>query len=65
MNIPFFQLAGPAKNVELFGIRLLGVDAQNGRKLIFTLAFFTTAAPDLAKIVIAQMKEAAQLVGGR
>ena len=40
MNIPFFQLSGPAKNVELFGIRLLGVDAQNGRKLIFTVIFF-------------------------
>ena len=40
MTIPSFQLAGPSKNVELFGIRLLGVDAQNGRKLVFTLIFF-------------------------
>ena len=40
MTIPFFQLAGPARNVELFGIRLLGVDVQNGRKLLFTLVFF-------------------------
>ena len=40
MTIPLFQLVGPSKNVELFGIRLLGVDAQNGRKLIFTMLFF-------------------------
>lgn len=40
MHTPYFQLAGPAKNVDLFGIRLLGVDAQNGRKLVFTLIFF-------------------------
>ena len=40
MNDPYFQLVGPSRNVELFGIRMLGVDAQNGRKLIFTLIFF-------------------------
>ena len=40
MNVPYFRLAGPTHNVELFGIRLLGVDAQNGRKVIFTLLFF-------------------------
>lgn len=37
---PVFQLVGPEHNVQLFGIRLLGVDAQNGRKLLFTLVFF-------------------------
>lgn len=40
MTTPFFQLVGPSRNVELFGIRLLGVDAQNGRKLIFTIVLF-------------------------
>ena len=40
MNTPIFQLVGPTHSVKLFGIRLLGVDAQNGRKLIFTLVFF-------------------------
>lgn len=40
MHAPYFRLVGPAENVELFGIRLLGVDAQNGRKLLFTLVFF-------------------------
>jgi small-conductance mechanosensitive channel len=39
MSVPYFQLVGPAKNVELFGIRLLGIDTQNGRKLIFSLVF--------------------------
>lgn len=42
MHTPFFQLVGPAKNVELFGVRLLGVDAQNGRKLVFSLVFLLT-----------------------
>lgn len=37
---PYFQLVGPEHNVQLFGIRLLGVDAQNGRKLLFTFVFF-------------------------
>jgi small-conductance mechanosensitive channel len=35
-----FQLVGPARNVQIFGIRLLGLDAHNGRKLLFTLVFF-------------------------
>jgi small-conductance mechanosensitive channel len=40
MTTPHLQLVGPTHNVEIFGIRLLGVDAQNGRKLIATLVFF-------------------------
>lgn len=40
MNPSFFQLVGPSHSVQLFGIRLLGVDAQNGRKLLFTILFF-------------------------
>ena len=39
-STPWFQLVGPTHSVQLFGIRLLGVDAQNGRKLLFTLVFF-------------------------
>jgi hypothetical protein len=38
--LPCFGLVGPAHNVEIFGIRLLGVDAHNGRKLLFTAVFF-------------------------
>jgi small-conductance mechanosensitive channel len=40
MSTPVFELVGPAHNVQIFGIRLLGVDAHNGRKLLFTLVFF-------------------------
>ncbi len=39
MQTPWFQLVGPSHNVQLFGIKLLGVDAHNGRKLLFSLAF--------------------------
>lgn len=38
MAIPFTHV-GPAHNIELFGVRLLGVDSQTGRKLVFTLIF--------------------------
>ena len=34
------QLVGPSHNVEIFGIRLLGVDAHNAHKLLFTAIFF-------------------------
>ena len=37
---PFFQLVGPSRNVQIFGIKLLGVDSHNGHKLLFTLVFF-------------------------
>lgn len=39
MAIPWFEFVGPAHNVQIYGIRLLGVDAHNGRKLIFSLVF--------------------------
>ncbi len=38
--MPYFRLVGPSHNVELFGVKLLGVDAQNAHKLVFTAAFF-------------------------
>lgn len=39
MQQPWFQLVGPNRNVDIFGIRLLGVDAHNGHKLVFSLVF--------------------------
>jgi small-conductance mechanosensitive channel len=40
MSAPILQFVGPAQNVDLFGIRLLGVDAHNGRKVLVTIVFF-------------------------
>ncbi len=40
MQSQWFDLVGPSRNVQLFGIRMLGVDEHNGRKLLFTLVFF-------------------------
>ena len=58
--MPIFQLVGPSHNVELFGIKLLGVDAQSGRKLLFTLCFF------LILFIISKILRAlAHVVGGR
>ena len=39
MVAPVFQLSGPSHNVQVFGVKLLGFDAQNLRKLIFTSIF--------------------------
>lgn len=41
MQQPWFQLVGPNRNVDIFGVKLLGVDAHNGRKLVFSLVFLT------------------------
>jgi small-conductance mechanosensitive channel len=41
MTSGWFKLVGPAHNVQLFGIKLLGVDAHNGRKLLFSVIYIT------------------------
>ena len=33
------RLVGPERAVELFGVRLVGLNAENGKKLLFTLVF--------------------------
>jgi small-conductance mechanosensitive channel len=35
----WIRLAGPRKAVEVFGIRLVGVNAENGKKLLFSVVF--------------------------
>lgn len=37
----FITLVGPNRAVEILGVRLVGVNAENGMKLLFTLAFVT------------------------
>jgi hypothetical protein len=34
-----FQLAGPNQTVQILGVRLVGVNAENGRKLLITALF--------------------------
>ncbi len=36
---PVFQLVGPHRVVEIFGVRLVGVDPENGKKLVFSIVF--------------------------
>src|SRR5690349_15124498 len=36
---PIFQIVGREHTVQIFGIRLLGVNAENGRKLLFSIVF--------------------------
>jgi small-conductance mechanosensitive channel len=35
----WFELVGPNKAVQLFGVKLVGFNAENGGKLLFSLAF--------------------------
>jgi small-conductance mechanosensitive channel len=39
MNAPWIAFVGPARNLQIAGVKLLGFDAANGRKLLFTVAF--------------------------
>lgn len=41
MTAPLFQLVGSTHNVQIRGVKLLGFDAENGEKLLFTLILFT------------------------
>lgn len=34
-----FQLVGPHQVVQIFGVKLVGVNAENGKKLLFSLVF--------------------------
>jgi small-conductance mechanosensitive channel len=34
-----FQLVGPHQVVQLFGVKLVGVNAENGKKLLFSIVF--------------------------
>lgn len=58
--MPYLELVGPAHNVEIFGIRLLGIDAQNGRKLLFTAGFFL-----LLYLISKGLRALAHTVGGK
>ena len=60
MGKPVFELVGPARNVEIFGIRLLGVDAHNGQKLLFTACFFV-----LLYLISKALRALAHVIGGR
>ena len=39
MQVPWFQLVGPSRTVQIFGLKLLGVDVHNARKLLLSLVF--------------------------
>lgn len=35
----FVRFVGPNRALELFGVKLVGINAENGRKLLFSIAF--------------------------
>ena len=35
----WIQLVGPNRAVQVFGVKLVGVNASNGNKVLFSLAF--------------------------
>ena len=58
--MPYLKLVGPTQNVEIFGIRLLGIDVHNGRKLLFTASFFV-----ILYVLSKALGALAHFVGGR
>jgi small-conductance mechanosensitive channel len=60
MTIPSLEFVGPAHNVQLFGIRLLGVDAHNAKKLLFTLVLFV-----ILWLISKTLSALAHVIGGR
>src|SRR6185437_11875261 len=38
---PIIQFVGPTHALELFGVKLVGINAENGAKLLFTVILFT------------------------
>lgn len=48
----FFQLVGPQKAIELFGVRLLGFNAENGKKLLFSIVLIVLVRL-IARLVMA------------
>jgi small-conductance mechanosensitive channel len=43
MFLALVRLVGPHDAVEIFGVRLVGVDAHNGRKLLFSIGLIVVA----------------------
>lgn len=60
MTGPFIQFVGPNRTLQLDGIKLLGVDTDTGRKLLFTLIFFVALY-----LINRLLRWAADRIGGR
>jgi len=63
----FFRLVGPEQAVELFGVRLVGINAENLTKLVFTLIFIAVvlllghlARGIASRVLLASGREQAQ-----
>lgn len=69
MNAPFIQFVGDKHNLQVGGVKLLGIDADNGRKLLFTVIFFlvlyllSTALTYLARRIGGKRQKAAFWTG--
>jgi small-conductance mechanosensitive channel len=46
----FVEFAGPTHALKLFGVKLVGIDAENGKKLLFTLGLIVVL-PVLSKLL--------------
>ncbi len=59
---PFVRLVGPNRAVEILGVKLVGVNAENGNKVLFTLVFIalmillSRALQALARFAIRERK---------
>jgi len=60
MHAPFVQFVGPTRNLQIFGVKLLGLDAQNGHKLLFSICFLI-----IIFLISKLLRALAHLFGGR
>jgi hypothetical protein len=59
------QLTGPNGAVQLFGVKLVGINGENGRKFLFTIAFIALVwlvAWGLGAVVSVILKQRSQRV---
>src|SRR5947209_383240 len=59
MSGPFIEFVGPRHNLQVGGVKLLGIDADNGRKLLFTIIFFA-----VLYLIATALRWTARKVGG-
>jgi small-conductance mechanosensitive channel len=58
-----FELVGPNRAVQIFGIRLVGINAENGKKLLFSLVFillglcFSAGFKSLSSLLLRRLHE--------
>lgn len=54
----WLQLVGPTQAVEILGVKLVGINAENGKKLLFSLAFYREVKDAMSRDILKALDEA-------